>query len=113
MFFFLALFWTSGLSLWASDLLCLLAHCLVTESVSVKHCIYQHLQKVCFQKISISNPRKYDYQNWNFQRDGRGGGGGCSNPKTLHQGEVQIFSGTTQASKVFHLRDKGRGMVLG
>jgi len=44
---------------------------------------------------------------------GGGGGRGCSNPKTLHQGEVQIFSGTTQASKVFHLRDKGRGMVLG
>lgn len=37
--FFLALFWTSGLPLWASDLLCLLAHCLVSKKVRVKHCL--------------------------------------------------------------------------
>ena len=35
--FFLAVFWTSGLSLWASDLLYLLAHCLVSKKVSVEH----------------------------------------------------------------------------
>ena len=38
--FFVAMFWTSGLSLWASDLLCLLAHCLVSKKVSVEHCGY-------------------------------------------------------------------------
>ena len=38
MHFFLTLFWTSGLPLWASDLLCLLAHCLVSKKVSVEHC---------------------------------------------------------------------------
>lgn len=37
--FFLALFWTSGLPLWASDLLCLLAHCLVSKKVRVKYCL--------------------------------------------------------------------------
>ena len=30
---FLALFWTSGLSLWVSYLICLLAHCLVSKKV--------------------------------------------------------------------------------
>ena len=37
--FFLFFFcWTSGLSLWASDFLGLLAHCLVSKKVSFKHC---------------------------------------------------------------------------
>ena len=31
--FFLALFCVSGLSLWTSDLFCLLAHCLVSKKV--------------------------------------------------------------------------------
>ena len=34
---FLSLFWTSGLTLWARDLLCFLALCLVSKKVSVEH----------------------------------------------------------------------------
>ena len=32
-------FWTSGLSLWASDFYHLLAHCLVSQKVSVEHSV--------------------------------------------------------------------------